>query len=132
MSFYWGLILLTLCIGCFAPTEKFVRTLRNFIQTNYADYAPFIVSRLQRIFSNGTRNQPPSWFELKAIKHKESIVLFVACMNGCTETVFADSASTSYEICSVLSQKIGLKDHFGFSLFIAVLDKVIDLSFITI
>lgn len=50
-------------------------------------------------------------------------------MNGQSVTVKADSYSTAYEICSILSSRIGLHfDTFGFSLFVVVDDKVASLG----
>lgn len=60
-----GWILLSLCVGCFAPSERFVNYLRAFIREGPPGYAPYCDDRLKRTFNNGTRNQPPSWLELQ-------------------------------------------------------------------
>lgn len=45
-------------------------------------------------------------------------------MDGTTKTLLADSATTAKELCSQLADKISLTDQFGFSLYIALFEKV--------
>lgn len=48
-------------------------------------------------------------------------------MDGRTISLPVDSASTSKEVCQVLLQKVRVQDIFGFSLYVALYDKVHDL-----
>jgi myosin-7 len=123
-----GWILLSLCIGCFTPSENFSKYLRCFIKEGPPGYAPYCAERLRRTMKNGTRHQPPSWLELQATKVKKPLMLPVTFMDGNTKTVLADSATTAKELCMQLAEKIGLKDDFGFSIYIALFDKVSSLG----
>jgi len=49
-------------------------------------------------------------------------------MNGTVERISADSATTTGEICAQLSQRLGLGNSFGFSLFISMADRVSSLG----
>lgn len=51
-------------------------------------------------------------------------MLPVTFMDGTTKTLLADSATTASELCNALADKINLTDRFGFSLYIALFDKV--------
>lgn len=47
-SFAKGWILLSLCLGCFPPTDKFQMYLRSFLRSGPELYAPYCENRLDR------------------------------------------------------------------------------------
>uniref|UniRef100_A0A4W6DHW4 Myosin VIIBa n=1 Tax=Lates calcarifer TaxID=8187 RepID=A0A4W6DHW4_LATCA len=123
-SYFRGWILLSLCLGIFPPSERFIRYLQSFIRSAPGGYASYCAERLRRTVMNGVRGEPPAWLELQATKTKKPMIVSVKLMDGRSINLPVDSASTSKEICQVLSNKIKLKDTFGFSLYVALYEKV--------
>uniref|UniRef100_H3B7C0 Myosin VIIB n=1 Tax=Latimeria chalumnae TaxID=7897 RepID=H3B7C0_LATCH len=123
-SYARGWILMSLCVGCFTPSDKFKKYLMNFIQGGPVGYAPYCGERLKRTYTNGIRSNPPSWLELQATKSKKPIMVSIMLMSGESQLVPVDSATTASEVCRYLAEKIHLKDQFGFSVYIALYDKV--------
>ncbi|KAL1023382.1 hypothetical protein UPYG_G00040140 [Umbra pygmaea] len=123
-SFFRGWILLSICLGIFPPTERFIKFLQSFIRFGPMGYAPYCAKRLTRTVANGVRGEPPSWLELQATKSKKPMAVSVTLMDGRTISLPVDSASTSKEVCQFLSEKVHLKDTFGFSLYMAIYEKV--------
>lgn len=128
ISFRKGWILLSLCIGCFPPSEDFELYLREFIRNGPELYAPYCEGRLDRTLQNGARKQPPSYMELRASKNKEPIMTTISFMNETSIELEIDSATTSEEICIAMAKAINLKDILGFSLFITISNKVMSLG----
>ncbi|XP_060034081.1 unconventional myosin-VIIb [Erinaceus europaeus] len=118
-----GWILLSLCLGCFPPSERFMKYLLNFIDHGPAGYGPFCAERLRRTYANGVRTEPPTWPELQAVKSKKHIPVSVTLLTGESLTVTVDSASTSREVCMHIAHQQGLRVPLGFSLQVTVYDK---------
>ncbi|XP_068919472.1 unconventional myosin-VIIb, partial [Petaurus breviceps papuanus] len=119
-----GWILLCLCLGCFPPLEKFMKYLLNFISKGPPGYRSFCTEQLRRTYANGVRSEPPNSLELQAVKSKARIPVNITLMNGESLTITTDSASSSREVCQYIADKLHLKDLFGFSIYVAIYDKV--------
>uniref|UniRef100_A0A3B3UW20 Unconventional myosin-VIIa-like n=1 Tax=Poecilia latipinna TaxID=48699 RepID=A0A3B3UW20_9TELE len=119
-----GWALLSLCLGIFPPTSLFMECLESFLQRGPYGYREYCIERLHRIVANGERKELPCWLELKAATNKEPIDSSVTLMNGETIKVQLDSASTSSEVCQAVANKLGLKDTFGFSVYISFYEKM--------
>ncbi|XP_078115998.1 unconventional myosin-VIIb [Sander vitreus] len=123
-SYFRGWILLSLCLGVFPPSDRFIRYLQSFIRFAPGGYASYCAERLRRTIMNGVRGEPPAWLELQATKTKKPMIVSVLLMDGRSINLPVDSASTSKEICQLLSNKVKLKDTFGFSVYVALYEKV--------
>uniref|UniRef100_A0A8C2X0R2 Uncharacterized protein n=1 Tax=Cyclopterus lumpus TaxID=8103 RepID=A0A8C2X0R2_CYCLU len=95
-----------------------------FIRFAPGGYAAHCAERLRRTVMNGVRGEPPAWLELQATKTKKPMIVSVSLMDGRSINLPVDSASTSKEICQLLSTKVKLKDTFGFSVYVALYEKV--------
>jgi len=51
-------------------------------------------------------------------------MLPITFMDGHSKTLLADSATTAKELCQLISDRICLKDQFGFSLYVSLCDTV--------
>ena len=60
------------------------------------------------------------------------MVVSVNLLDGRSINVPVDSATTSKEICQVLSNKVKLKDTFGFSLYVALYEKVCSCIYVSV
>ncbi|XP_066533908.1 unconventional myosin-VIIa [Hoplias malabaricus] len=123
-SYTRGWVLLSICLGIFPPTELLTEYLQSFIRRGPNDFSSSCAKRLQRTLANGERNEPPCYIELRAVEAKEPMVMVVTLMDGQTLSLNVDSGSTSAELCSDIAAKINLQDTFGFSLYIALYEKV--------
>ncbi|XP_068599325.1 unconventional myosin-VIIb [Brachionichthys hirsutus] len=123
-SYFRGWILLSLCLGIFPPSERFLKHLQSLIRFAPGGYASYCAERLRRTGVNGVRGEPPAWLELQATKTKKPMIVSVTLMDGRSINLPVDSASTSREICQLLSNKVKLKDTFGFSIYVALYEKV--------
>ena len=90
----------------------------RFIEDGDSSYTEECKRRMSRAEENGPRTQPPSWLEFQAIKCQIPISIQVMFMDGEKVTFEVDAAISAHELCDVISAKIGLKDNFGFSLYI--------------
>uniref|UniRef100_A0AAQ5YI30 Uncharacterized protein n=1 Tax=Amphiprion ocellaris TaxID=80972 RepID=A0AAQ5YI30_AMPOC len=123
-SYFRGWILLSLCLGVFPPTEPFQKYLQSFIRSAPRGYASYCATRLRRTVMNGMRGEPPSWLELQATKTLQPMIVTVTLLDRRSINIPVDSATTSREICQLLASKVRLKDTFGFSLYVALYEKV--------
>ncbi|MEQ2283274.1 hypothetical protein AMECASPLE_009487, partial [Ameca splendens] len=123
-SYFRGWILLSLCLGVFPPSERFLKYLQSFFRFAPMGFPSYLAERLRRTMLNGARGEPPAWLELQATKTKKPMLVSVALLDGRSINLPVDSASTSKEVCQLVSNKIKLNDIFGFSLYVAMYEKV--------
>uniref|UniRef100_A0A3Q2UXX0 Unconventional myosin-VIIb-like n=1 Tax=Haplochromis burtoni TaxID=8153 RepID=A0A3Q2UXX0_HAPBU len=119
-----GWILLSICLGIFPPTDLFRKYLENFLRRGPYDYRGYCIERLKRIVANGPRKELPCWIELQAARTRKPIDTTVAIQDGRNIEIQLNSSSTSEEVCQDVANDIGLKDTYGFSLYIRLYDKM--------
>ncbi|CAD5124409.1 DgyrCDS12693 [Dimorphilus gyrociliatus] len=126
-----GWVLLSLISGCVVPSGRLFRYIRCFLRDapkEYHDYSKYTRKIISRTAANGMRYHPPNWLEYQTSLARQYIVLPITFADGRLESIEGDSATTSAELCNRLANKIGLKDFFGFSIFIRVYDKISSLG----
>ncbi|XP_016348660.1 unconventional myosin-VIIa-like [Sinocyclocheilus anshuiensis] len=119
-----GWVLLSICLGIFPPTDRLSKYLQSFICYGPSEYSSYCSERLRRTLANGERSEPPCWVELQSVENKKPITVVVSLMDGKSITFTVDSASTSAEVCNSIIQKINLQDTYGFSLYVAMYEKI--------
>ncbi|XP_053403507.1 myosin-VIIa-like isoform X2 [Mercenaria mercenaria] len=119
-----GWVMLFVFAGSFLPSEKFAPVLLTFLREGPTEHAQRAERLLRRTFMVGTRGQPPSWLEFQAAKNSKPILLPIILMNSHRLLVEADTATTVNELCSQISQRIGLHDRSGFSIYITLGHKI--------
>ncbi|XP_016105358.1 unconventional myosin-VIIa-like [Sinocyclocheilus grahami] len=119
-----GWVLLSICLGIFPPTDRLSKYLQSFICYGPSEYSSYCSERLRRTLANGERSEPPCWVELQSVENKKPITVVVSLMDGKSVTFTVDSASTSAEVCNSIIQKINLQDTYGFSLYVAMYEKI--------
>ncbi|KAH8249426.1 hypothetical protein KR032_009554, partial [Drosophila birchii] len=128
-SYSRGWLLLSLCLSCFPPSSDFEPHLRSFMKQGTAQLqAAPSVQRLERTLANGPRCQPPSMFELQAIRGRQPLKLDIHLMDGQQRRLQVDAASTAREAVEQLCQGLGLSDTFGFGLVMSLHGKLIPLG----
>lgn len=126
-----GWVLLSLVAGCIIPSGRLHRYLRCFLRdapSEYKEYAKHTRKIISRTAANGMRYHPPNYLEYQTIVARQYIILPISFSDERVESIEGDSATTSAEVCNRLANKIGLKDFFGFSIFIRIYDKISSLG----
>ncbi|KAH8271071.1 hypothetical protein KR018_006777, partial [Drosophila ironensis] len=128
-SYSRGWLLLSLCLSCFPPSSDFEPHLRSFMKQGTAQlHATPSLQRLERTLVNGVRSQPPSLFELQAIRVRSPLKLDIHLMDGQQRRLQVDAASTAREAVHQLCQGLGLTDTFGFGLVVSLNGKLFPLG----
>lgn len=128
-SYSRGWLLLSLCLSCFPPSKEFEPHLRSFMKQGTAQLqATPSLQRLERTLVNGSRCQPPSLFELHAIRGRHPLKLDIHLMDGQQRRLQVDAASTAREAVNQLCQGMGLTDTFGFGLVMSLNGKLMPLG----
>ncbi|CAD5234536.1 unnamed protein product [Bursaphelenchus xylophilus] len=117
---YWTL--LALISSSFSPSEDLIPYVNHFTKqfSSINPAYPTVRNHLDKCFSKGNRLQPPSILEFEAIKNFKQILLPITFSDGTTHQFIVDSYTTAYELCAQVMTMIGLKDKFGFSLYLSL------------
>ncbi|KAJ3595721.1 hypothetical protein NHX12_005024 [Muraenolepis orangiensis] len=115
-----GWILLSLCLSSFPPSQLLTKV---FLRRGPSGYGAYCAERLRRTVANGDREEVPCWIELQATESQKPLDVTVALADGRTFTLPVDSACNSGEVLGDVSRRIGLRDAYGFSLYVSFYEK---------
>ncbi|RUS81722.1 hypothetical protein EGW08_010529, partial [Elysia chlorotica] len=119
-----GWVLMALFAGSFTPSERFAPSLTTFLRDGPPEFSEKVDKLLRRTCSSGTRGYPASWLEFQAAKNGKPLLVPVTFMNGHRLLCEVDSASTVCEVIQNISDRLEIKDSAGFSLYIALQNKI--------
>lgn len=106
-----GWMLLSLCVGCIPPSERFENHLRAFLATAPSGWGLYCEERLNRTRLNGARTQPPSWRELQCSKTKKPLVVAVTpAAGGPALELAVDAATLVGELTKRVAANLGLEE----------------------
>ncbi|KAJ3333456.1 cytochrome c oxidase subunit 1 [Blyttiomyces sp. JEL0837] len=122
-----GWEMITLSTGTFPPSKNFSKFLLAFILRAINQYATrdprhklalIAETSLKHSTINGARRLPPSLTEIAAIQNgNDAIPCKFYLLNGVFEELPVASVTTAGDIIKEISKRLGLRDHFGWSLF---------------
>jgi len=121
-----GVILLTVLIGAFAPSKVLLPVVRKFIADGPPGFVPYQRLLLRRTLCNGAREEPPAQMEISAAKKKQIARVQVSTdlMTKKTNTARLDPASVCKEWVTEIANREGIKDSYGYSIFVERLGKL--------
>jgi len=119
-----GWILMALCLGVFPPSDELLNYLRSFLKQGPDGFGEYCYKILQRTLQVDCRRQPSTALELDAVKNRSSPIIPVTFMDGATKLFEVDPATTCAELCKQIKEKLGIKNIFGFSIYVSALEQV--------
>ncbi|ESO11273.1 hypothetical protein HELRODRAFT_194873 [Helobdella robusta] len=120
--------LLLLMIGVVLPSPQMLLYLARFIDDGPATMVPTLKRVVMRTILKGQRFQPPSFLEYKSVEEKSSLEIQITLMDGTVLNEEVDASTTADEVVDVVATKMNLQQKFGFSVYIAMKEKIISLG----
>jgi len=120
--------LMWLATGLFNCSQTLLKDLTQFIHSRRHPIAMDCLKRLQRTARGGQRKFPPHHVEVEAIQHKTTQIYHKVYFPDDTDEAFVVKSSTrAGDLVQTISNRLKIKSHEGFSLFIKMGDKVISI-----